>query len=429
MSRDVIGTDTGSSAELEARLVRLAAAAFLVACVGTAIWRGAFVSGPQRGLDAQYFYAMGSAWRHGGSPYGREAFAAAWREEIGTPLPPKTEGGVPAVPTLMALVLPLAFVPWPAARLVFDAIDVMALVAVVFFAERLAVRAFGTARRPAVWIGLGLGCLVGGVPAAIYLGQPALLALAGALGALHFAAADRSLPAALGVLAASLKPPIVLLVFVYLLFSGGLRSLLPGIALVVVTSAAALAVSWSPELPADLARVTRAYREKGANRPPHVTGLHSLLADTPLPLPAGLPTGLAAAGVATLGLVEHRRRAARAHPGVGALRVDARRLVTLALVLAATAAFVPLKVYDFAIFVPVFAWLAAKDCRALALALPGLLLVARPNVVRDLVFDAGERALPASYVATIGALAVSLVCAWVLARGPSAPGPSHRAGR
>jgi hypothetical protein len=71
---------------------------------------------------------------------------------------------------------------------------------------------------PCPWIVLGLCCTISGVPTALFLGQPTLLALA-------------------GVLLASFKAPVALLAMVYILAQGERRGLVLGGILCAAVSA------------------------------------------------------------------------------------------------------------------------------------------------------------------------------------------------
>jgi hypothetical protein len=371
------------------RAKRPAAAAFLLLAVGYSIHAGLRVDRPARWRDGRFLFLSGRLWLEGESPYDRARLLARWPEHFDS-LP---KGPFLYPPTLAVVAVPLGLLPsWPVARRALDVLNVAALAACLGLAARL---------------------LVAGVPASITLGQTTLVALAGALGALHFAARGHALASGLCVVLASIKPQLTLLPLLLLPLERRWHAVGWAALGVAVASALPLAAGSGAGLAADLRAARELYASHEANFPEALVGGVHLLARARLDVPeAALPLAGAA-------LVLGFHLALRARPPS-----RARGLLALSAPFLVTGLCSQIHGYDTALYlVPVASLALLPPASAVALA-PALVLAARPQVVtRSLeLLGRGGDEHTGPWLASWGALAAVVVLA-AHARGGGVPTP------
>ena len=360
-------------------------------------------------IDGKVFYVVGLLVNDGHSPYSREAFVAAYIDQFGPIVGSKP--GILPMPGAVIFNQVLALLPWPVASGLLGAVTILAgLFGAVWLVLRLSevdpVRAL---RSPAGLIGMSLVCMIGGVAASIYTGQPSLLAIAGALAAVHFAAQGRPVAGGLALLVASIKPPIVLFVVVVLVARRAWRVIGVGAFFFFASCVYVYLAIPTTGLWRDIAQSLAGYTVSAANRPPQVTGIDSLLHAV---FGVSHPWLAIALGATAVWLAASRERAhLLEQPNPRGSAVGG----ALMLALLATGLFVPLKQYDAVIYIPLALYLAIAPGRLRFWYLPGFLLIARPTAVSLLL----ERVLPTNalpeainnHVYTIGSLL--LLLAWI----------------
>jgi hypothetical protein len=388
-----------------------------------------------RWWDFRFFYTIGRTWLDHQSPYRPEVFRQHWAHFFSYIQDTAAAGAFP-MPWLILVLAPLALLPYIAAAWVFDVLNVAALVlclrytALLIFGDRSARVAWDT---PRVWLAMGACCLVGGVPAAIYVGQTTLFGLAGLLGLLHYLRHPRLWLAVGCVFLTGTKPHIALLVVLYVVLTGGWLQVVIGSALTALLTVPVF-VAFQPfgTLLADLRLGMAGYAAGPGNRPPRVSGLNSLLAGTPLEVSVAGWLAVAIVLTTVLAILDRMQTERLGRQAVCEQPWWIRRVAMLVVI---CGLLIPLKEYDSAIFLPVVALAIRSRWRRLLAFAPGLLLACRPeNLARTFAWLSGGRLdLSAGHVMTLGAayLLAVLTAQGVLDRHAlrfaQSPGPDGRA--
>ncbi|MBL8762964.1 MAG: DUF2029 domain-containing protein [Phycisphaerae bacterium] len=396
-------------------LARAGAAALLALGLGYAVYAGVAVASDSRGRNAHFFYAAGRCWLEGRSPYHFESFGA----ELGKTFPHPPQPFV-YPPTISVLCVPLGLLPWEAARHVFDALSLGALVAVCVFSALLIGRA-GPVRwtGPPLWAWTGAALLLlRPIVLCLNVSQMSLIALAGVLGALHFWSNGRWWVCGLLLVVASMKPQLSILVGAYMLVAGW-RGVVPGVVLTGLVAGGTLVLSPLGTLRADLAESLTKHLELEFNRWPNYANLPSALGRLG---DWGVRAGVASALLVVAWAAWRDRRVAAA-AGDGRVVVP---LATLLLTLAATGLCSPLHDYDLGLYLPLmaaFGVLGTSRWGWIAAMLPGLLLLARPGAFVAILGRLGMGGAPSSAVTTAGAALVFVAAGAMWLRGTRRDGP------
>jgi len=385
------------------RLRKAAAILFFILGPLYALKSGVLGAEAERHLDARFIYAYGAAIRDGVSPYNRVEYSRTWERELDTAIHPSAARGVALLPSMGPFAATWARLPWRVAGPVYDALNFcFGLGGTLYFIALLTRRALRlTSATPGLGLGLGAVCFIGGVPGALYVGQPTLWAMAGALGAIELAFQGRAWLTGLCVLAASLKAPVVLLPLFYLACLGYWRGLVVGAFLTLLFSVVTLL--WIPldAIVDNVRESLRGYAAVGDNQPPNVTGIPGLVGAAHAPPPSfpWLVLGM----LLTAACAFRDRRAIRkgGAPELGPERLFAAFLFT--------GLFIPLKLYDLVVFGPLLCATLASGKSLRLLYLPGFLLIAKPE--RLLAALDGAAPVTAAQLATVGALSVCVVWA------------------
>lgn len=398
--------------------------AVCLAYAGRSALRGYRDRGPAFAVDFEVFYTAGRCFRLHESPFNAEAFTRRYRA-VNTSLEPHRRAAYIFLPTQAAVLTPLSYLPYPAARTAFNLLQFGALIAILGVSgATLRAAGVGGWERPWSWAGLGAICLISSVPATLFTGQPDLLCLAGVLGAPYFAVRGRTAAAACAVVLASFKTPIAALPVVFLLLRGGAAAVALGGGLCLAIVAGCLASIPTGGLVDDLKRGVGLYAGTVINGPPNVTGLHGIVADKVAPVHTfvWVGAGLLATAAAALWPPFGRWPGEAAATGLApAPATDPdpgpderfRRMVVTDLwffPLLLTGVFVQLKTYDMLIYAPLVAALVATGSRRALWYAPGLLLACRSDRIDPLLRACGLEwsTLTQPQLATLGAV-------WVLA--------------
>ncbi|TXT25932.1 MAG: hypothetical protein FD134_807 [Gallionellaceae bacterium] len=383
------------------------------------LFAGLWKSGDVRWLDSRMYYVAGAALDSGKSPYNDQALREIWQHAIGKDIPyALPSGGLPITPSIGPFFAVFAKIPWEIARWTFDIFSlIFGLGGVVYFLHKLDHDRYGgTFTEPRTLIATTGICVISGVPAALFLGQPSLITMTGILGAMYYAVKERPLVAAIFFYFACFKAPLSLLPLFYLFVFGTWRPLLAGITVILVSSCWTLYTLRSTNLMQDVANSIRGYSAIPANQPPLVTGLHSLITAV------GGASNVLVWLIVSLGIVAAPAVATRLKNewSTGRKRyLEYGEPWLLPFITAGV--FIQMKPYDAIIFAPVLYWLLRRGNRGCALYAPGILLAIRPDLPTKLsvvLFDAPSNhpLLMQAQVTTIASIYLFLCLLWRLVK-------------
>lgn len=383
------------------------------------LFAGLWKSGDSRWLDSRMYYVAGAALDAGKSPYNDPALREVWQHAIGKDIPyALPSGGLPITPSTGPFLAVFAKAPWEIARWAFDVFSlIFGLGGVVYFLHKLDHDRYGgTFTEPRALIAAAGICIISGVPAALFLGQPSLITMAGILGAMYFAIKEKPIAAALFFYFACFKAPLSLLPLFYLFAFGIWRPLLAGVTVILLSSCWTLYTLRSTDLMQDVANSIRGYSAIQANQPPMVTGLHSLITS------AGGESSVLVWLIVSLGIV--------AAPAV-IVRMKNKWLThrkryleygePWLLPFITAGVFIQMKPYDAIIFAPVLYWLLRRGSWDCVLYAPGIVLAIRPDLPTKLVAilfggPSNNPLLLQAQVTTIASIYLFLCFLWRLAK-------------
>lgn len=358
---------------------------FCVLCFSYVLNTSIFKEGGARHLDGRQIYVAGQCWLSGQSPYDRESYTRMWDEKVAHEphysILQREEIGISVYPpTLGILALPSALFPsWDSAKYFLDLVNVLLLIATLSFTALLIGKTLEKSiqiNMNPLWFGIGLGCLISAVPATLFLSQPALIALAGCLGALYFAQQGHVVVTSLLILLASIKPQLFILPLTYLFIMWGSWRLLGwsvawigGISLGFFI----LGGDYNPFIV--LLKIKSIYESVMVNMTDNVAGLRLrgfLYQENPLSRTLLMLLGL----IATVSLAWLYKQ-----------RQIGNQVLPLALPFAMTIVFLPnhLLSYNYIILFLLVASLPILNWRTVLLLLPGIILIARPGNLAYLV--------------------------------------------
>jgi hypothetical protein len=324
----------------------------------------------QRGWnDFAFIYVAGRAWVKGLSPFDVDAYRPLWSAVT----PSSFEGVWPQGLTYMypphfaLLAVPLSLLGWPAAARVWDAIGILSFVAAVVLSLRIvSLRRRGVASDPWWWVFLGLATLNAAVRWTLRGGQMPLLPLVGVVGAFWALAEKRTAWLAVFAFTAALKPQIGFVPLLYIALNGGLAGVVWGGVAALVVGGAAMAPTHLALFPSQLVNCFRSHQSIGFNTPDQMDGMLALLARFDRNRRFVLLTPLLSIAF-TSWLTRARRVGGTA---LSAALADPAKQA--ALVIAGTAAIMPLHSYDLVIYSPLMLFAYDIRPRWLALAIAGL---------------------------------------------------------
>lgn len=364
---------------------------------------------PIRHIDSRTIYVSGLCWLTGQSPYSVETFAQVWNQQMQQQqFQPKIAPGQVVFlypPSLAIIAIPLALLSWESAQVVWDWINIVALIAIALFSALL------LRKLHIHWdkIGLGIGFSLWGqlsyILAVIVLGQTALLVTAATLAAFYWAWQRYFWRAALSIVIASIKPQIALLPIIYLLLitQSGFFWLI-AIVLVMSTQLLFLIIILDDNLGLAFLRSLVLYQAHSANTPLLFPGLHSIMAhmDVPPYLMSALPIiGITLTILLALAyLKDQYQYSAYQH------------LLSMALICTLSAVVMPNHQYDFTLFFIVMMLIVVvRPLSAGLLLLPGLLLLAQPHFLSGFITAVLKTPVPTLITTSVAALYLMIVLA------------------
>lgn len=285
-------TTAGTKPPLGGRIVEVALLLTLILSLGWVMVR-AFTVADYR-LDAEVFYVAGWAVDHGQSPYSTGLSTDQWHQALGKE---GHEGQVFAYPpTALPFVALLALLPPQGAFLLVDAVNALAMVAILVLLARFLIHFQPGISRKTIWAALILAV----VPAALSLnftyGQSSLMIFAASLFAAYSLVRSRPLRAVVVfVFFVALKPQltIVPMAALFLLFSRPKTWI--AAALGLVAWAGVCTLWFGPSMFSGFLGVLTSYGSYSSNGFENMSGIGLLLA--PLGISLGLSAAVALAAV------------------------------------------------------------------------------------------------------------------------------------
>jgi hypothetical protein len=324
----------------------------------------------QRGWnDFAFIYAAGRTWLHGLSPFDVDAYGPQWSAVT----PSHFEGVAPKPLTYMypphfaLFAVPLSLLGWTTAVRAWDAIGILSYVAVVVISSRISsLRRRSVVSDPWWWVFLALATWNEGVRWTLNGGQMPLLPLVGVVGVFWALAEKRTAWLALFAFIAALKPQIGFVPLLYVAMNGGLAGVVWGGVAALIVGGVAMAPTHIGLFPSQLASCFRCHQSIAFNAPDQMDGILALLARFDPNRRFVLLTPLLS--LAFTGWLTRVRRVG----GTALAAALGEPSKQAAIVLAGTAAIMPLHAYDLVIYSPLI--LLAYDMRPrwLALAIVGL---------------------------------------------------------
>ncbi len=373
---------------------RIAACAWvLAACVLAWVVSRGFV-GPARRLDARAVLLGGICWSQGISPYVADAYANAWQLVFHGPRPDEFVFAYP--PTSALLLVPLGWLGADAGLSAIDGLNLASL-GLVLAGCIMLVRNYGDGpwRRARLGVGLALAAAVGPISGTLLLGQTGLWALTGMVGLWVLPRGRFPAARVMCVIVATTKPTVALPVLCFVAVTEPALMAVAVLASLAVC-APVLLTSGGLAVPGQWLEALRTYASTPANTPLELASAQHLLFRF---VPAVPPAVLTVLGALVGVLVGLRARKYRS---------PEHALEHWLLLVAVSAACLPLHTYDLILIVP------------LAVAIPfakgssrfwfpiGVLLAARPSALAGLLARFGmpfEHAAPA--VAAVGTAVIA----------------------
>lgn len=356
-----------------------------VSLAGVYSLRSGFMGGgAARHIDTAYFFAAGKCWVNGGSPYD----FAFYSETFDTYFDIRRAPFV-FPPTIVFFCLPLGFVDWEIAQHLWDLFNALALAALIAVCLKLQ-NAYSTGPRvepfASLWLLLGLTIL--GIPGTLLTGQAALFPALG-IGLLLLGLKRASTWAiVIGVILASIKPQLSLIVVGFLFFATFRRATTAWI--IAATSIAVISLvvfsigghGWS-----DYLASLGLHLSSDVAKFDDVTTMHGL-ASSFVSFTGSERMGLAMAqgvlGVLLVGFASAWLLGLKRLGRDGAVAV---KMIVVLMLLSIIA--MPIKAYDIAFLASAYSLLGLLPLRQQAWLLPGALLIWRvhwPPRILDALF-------------------------------------------
>ncbi len=257
------------------------------------LWGGS----SNRGLDAHVFYLGGMTWISGESAYDRSAYVesfAAFAEKYGA-RDDLNRSVFVCPPTVAPLALGLAFVGWPKALILLEILQILAYLALAYFCIALTRRPEEHCILPQdnfTVFAIVAGFCFGAVNATMLFGQLGLIALAGAVGAVHAWRNGRVTLTVTLLIVASVKPQISFMFVPFLLGAGAWKPVLWAAVVSIVMMFIMEMPAGMSTLPERLSGSFAAYQGHSFNSDPsNRIGIVGLLRD-PISISAALTIGL-----------------------------------------------------------------------------------------------------------------------------------------
>lgn len=169
---------------------------------GSVLYSGVIQRGPAKDIDARYFYAAAKCWASGYSPYEAAVYYPTLRTEFGS----TADGAFAYPPTLMLVVLPMAYFDWPTAAKLFSLMNFGASMVLFWACYRLVRESLGAPLGPVHWIWVALASTMGGVAGTIFTGQTSVFIAAACAMALVGCRLQRPWLTVIGLAIATAKP-------------------------------------------------------------------------------------------------------------------------------------------------------------------------------------------------------------------------------
>jgi hypothetical protein len=377
-----------------------------------------------RHIDTRYYYVSGVCWLSGKCPYHSDVLIEVWKEIMKNEtfrkeLHGKDGGGAmhSQSPSLAIYTMPSALFAWDTAKYYYDFMNVVFLLAIIFFLTSL-IKDLPYVRADWGKIGLvvGLGCLISAVPATIFVGQGSLLALTGCLGAFYFSERKQFFIAGLFVVLASAKPHLSLLFIIFLfIMQRDWRFFAWSSLLVGITFLGILIMGGDLNPIPEIIVNFRNYSEYPADSNYKLPGLTYLTADLGISRAILILLGLAI--VTALAFWFRKMSTAPNNQETSEIWVSHQKeqgILAMALIFSVTALFMPLHGYDYTIFFTVVILLAVVRWNLAMWLIPGIILVARPGNLGNVLTRVTEMQVSGILLASLGVIYLTLTIAIII---------------
>jgi Glycosyltransferase family 87 len=300
--------------------------------------------------DARFWYVGGTMILNGVSPFDHQEFENYWIEQFGEA--PLYGGAFVYPPTISLICLPMALLPWDIACWALRITSLLALMSACYLSVRLV-----WPNRPLTRMGietyfLVAACgLLGSVTQTMLQGQLVLFVMWGLVAMFYGWRWNKTPLLIAGFVAAMLKPQIGLLPILFVFFAGGHRKIFTAILVALAVSVVATLLTPLENLPQIVQASIREHIVVEHNRPIGYDSLPALIGATAFGRTAiycGILIGCFIA--AWFGRQFYRS---------GLSRVSVHLVRRWQIILALVPAWMPLHQYDFVIYVPLVATLAA----------------------------------------------------------------------
>lgn len=390
----------------------IAAFACFAAMALLTVLRGFAPTGPARHLDGQIMFIAGHCLARGSSPYDLAVFSALWSEHFGAPRWESMFFPYPV--TMFPFVYPLSFFDWETARTVIDTANLVALGAIFWTIVIWARERSADQPRWLVWAALALAASCGAVSGVLTTGQSSLVAMAGVSWAAVLARKrERSLLLGVAVLVASIKPQMTLVPILAILAYSSRRQFVTTVLTMFCGVFALLWITGWQAVP-QFIDMLHAYREVASNQGPQLVGAGFLASRMGLSMPVWVAPLVSALTTALFLWIPWKTanplramRQARLSPGLNDFTTSGIALCS--------SFWMPLHKYDLVISMLPLALIVFQPRWLIVLMLPGLLAIARP----DLVASSVGHTVDAPLVASLAMLyCMGAVIGWALVARP-----------
>jgi hypothetical protein len=186
---------------LAARRLPVILAVLFASC--SVFYSGVIKQGGAKDIDARYFFVAAKCWAAGISPYEPGTFRTVYESHFAqAPDAPF----VAYLPTLMAVILPMAPFDWPLAAKIFSLLNFLAAMVLFWACYRLVREAIGRPLQGKHWLWVIVAATLGGISGTVFTGQTSVFISAACAIALLGCRLHRSWMTVIGLAIASAKP-------------------------------------------------------------------------------------------------------------------------------------------------------------------------------------------------------------------------------
>jgi len=368
---------------------------FFILCFAYAFNSGVLKTDGAKHIDGRYIYIAGTCWLTGQSPYNFDTFSRVWQKEMKNEKEvwqqqlKQGRGAFVYPPTMGVIAIPIALFSWDIAKYVLDFMNLLFLLLIAFFSGGIIKKTLNlTSYDGKIWAGMGLACLISAVQWTIFIGQTPLIALAGCLGAIYFFQRSNIIIASLFIVVASIKPQLSLLPVIYLFIMARNWSFFGWSSVFVAVTTMSILVLGGDYNPFSIIQgSTTTHLSLTQFEASRLSGLFWFMDQIGINHPVTFISPVAGLMLVSALVFWLRKKDLGVFDnfGNGEDKSKMQTLLFLTLPFCMTPIFMPLHGYDYVVFFLVFSSLIVMRGYFIALLLPGIILVARPSNVANLI--------------------------------------------